>query len=373
MAETQHSHAQSNLPEPVMPTLAQTASRASRGYQRRSRLAVALALILVILATVISLFQGLHRTITVVGRSANVAAIGASAAFLLALVVRLVRMVVRPERIWYDSRSLSEQVKSLAWTYAVGGGALLAPSGANSSEPGRALTAEQYEHSIKVLVGEALRRKTPIRRSQRSAPVQNITDWMEATRRKSLAERIQVYQSQRIGNQQQFYSQRASRFGGIASRWNIGLLFLEGGGVAAAFLRAIDVLQFDLIGVAGTLAAAGTAWIQFNQFTTLSNTYAAMEYKLADFQRRCQTASWTEETWATFVRDVEDLLGAEHSIWRQTVLAYPPDGNQPILLDTIQRIPRPQRVVTRSCCRYIPRLAYRIPAVVRVTYIQDAA
>lgn len=331
MAEVPRAQVDSSLSQPVMPTLAQTVSKASRWYQRLARWALALALILVILAAVMSLFQGLHRTVTLFGRTANVAAVGASAAFLLALLVRIVRIVVRPERIWYDSRSLSEQVKSLAWTYAVGGSLSATSSGAGSSQAGQALTAGQYQRSIDGLVSEALRRKTPIRRAKRSAPVQNITDWMDATRRRSLEDRVTVYQAQRIENQQRFYSQRAARYGGIAALWNVGLLFLEAGGVAAAFLRAINVLRFDLIGVAGTVAAAGTAWLQFNQFSTLSNTYAAMEYKLADYHRRCQSTHWTEEAWAAFVSDVEDLLGQEHSTWRQTVLALPPDGNQPIL------------------------------------------
>ncbi|HEY7849863.1 MAG TPA: DUF4231 domain-containing protein, partial [Ktedonobacterales bacterium] len=39
----------------------------------------------------------------------------------LALVMRLVRVITRPERLWYEARAVAESVKSIAWRYVVGG------------------------------------------------------------------------------------------------------------------------------------------------------------------------------------------------------------------------------------------------------------
>lgn len=317
-----------DLPQPVMPTLSQTVSKASRRYRRRARLALALALILVVAATITSLFQGLHRTVTLWGSTANVAAVGAGGAFLLAFAARFLRSVARPERVWYDSRALSEQTKSLAWTYAVGGSWRISLS--DTSGQARAITADQYELGVKGLLTEAVRRKTPIRRAKGSAPVQNITDWMENTRRQPLPERARVYATQRIADQQAFYGKRTQRYAATARFWNVGLLVIEAMGVVAAALLALNAVHLDLIGVAGTLAAAGTAWLQFNQFANVSSKYAAMEYRLADCQRRCRRTSWTEDTWPGFVREVEDLLGEEHGAWRQMFSETALDVNQPV-------------------------------------------
>jgi hypothetical protein len=307
-----------------MPTLAQATSAASRAYQRLARLALGTALALVVLATLASPFHSLNQTISFSRWNVNVATAVAAAAFALALLVRLYRIMRRPERVWYDSRSLSEQAKSLAWAYAVGGTPFPEGVPSESAALGVSAPSDQYGRALQGLIDEAERRHVPLHRPKHGGPVQDITDWMATTRRKPLPERARVYGEQRIGDQQRFYARRTDHYTRIARRWNVGLLLLEAGGAAAAGLRALNVVQFDLIGVAGTLVAAGTAWLQFNQFVTLSSTYAAMDFKLAGYERRCHDTAWTEPTWAAFVREVEDLLGQEHSSWRQTVQAPVP-------------------------------------------------
>ncbi|HKV86218.1 MAG TPA: DUF4231 domain-containing protein [Ktedonobacterales bacterium] len=309
----------SPLARPEMPTLAMATSKVSRSYQRIARWALGLALALVTLAAVASLFNGLKRTLSIGHTTVNIATTVAAIAFALALLVRLYRIMRRPERVWYESRSLTEQAKSLAWTYAVGGSPFAKSTIIGDAQ--RESAEDDFARTLQGLVEEATRRAVPIGLPRKGTPVRDITEWMATTRRGSPAERARIYGELRIGDQQRFYDRRVDRYARIARRWNLALFALEGAGVAAALLRALGVIHLDLIGVAGTLAAAGTAWLQFNQFSSLSSVYAAMEYKLARFARRCAESSWTEEAWATFVREVEDLLGDEHSSWRQNLKA----------------------------------------------------
>ena len=327
MVETHGDQTPSALPPPVMPTLAQLIGRSARSYQRLARRALSLALALVILATLASLFQGLKLTVMLQGHAANLAAVAAAVAFILAFVVRLFRMLKRPERLWYDSRGVAEQIKSLAWAYAVGGSAPMMSAIQSSAVQTVAISTDQYEQALAKLLDEAGRRNVPLRRPQKGAVVKNVTEWMDSTRQKPLPERVRVYQEQRIADQERYYGERGDDYARTSRRWNVGLLLIEAGGVCAAGLRALNIIQVDLIGVAGTLAAAGTAWLQFNQFATLSNTYTAMQFKLSGCLTRSRRTTWTEDTWAAFVREVEDLLDQEHGSWRQTVEnAQPPSG-----------------------------------------------
>jgi hypothetical protein len=308
-----------------MPTLAQATSTASRSYQRVARLALGTALALVALATIASPFNSLHQTIAISRWTVNIATGVAAVAFVLALLVRLYRTLRRPERMWYESRSITEQAKSLAWAYAMGGAPFVEVAPSTGTESGAtapsaaSAASDQYGKAIEGLIEEAAARHVPLNRPKSAASVQDITGWMAATRSKPLSERTRIYCEQRVGDQHRYYEKRTDGYRRIARRWNLGLGLLEVVGAVAAGLKALNLVQFDLIGIAGTLAAGGTAWLQFNQFTTLSSIYSAMDFKLAIYERRCRETAWTEPAWAAFVREVEDLLSQEHSSWRQTV------------------------------------------------------
>jgi hypothetical protein len=299
-----------------MPTFVQATSNAAHAAGRRARLALGTALALVALATIASPFHSLNRTIPVSRWNVNVATAVAAVAFALALLARLYRMANRPEQVSSESWSLSEQVKSLAWIYAVGGtplsvelpsdGMALWISAASDLNP-----RDLYVRAVQGMIDEAAARHVPLQVPQQGIPVQVITDWMVATRAYSLSDRARVYGAQRIGEQQRFYAARAA----AARRWTRGIVLLEGAGALAAGLRALDIVQFDLIGVAATLAAAGTAWLQFNERGMLASTDSAMGFKLAGYELRCQQSTWDEHDWAAYVREVEDLLGQEHSSW----------------------------------------------------------
>lgn len=92
------------------------------------------------------------------------------------------------------------------------------------------------------------------------------------------------------------------------------LAVVEAIGLVCAVLKVVQLVDIDLAGVAGALAAAGVAWLQTRQHHQLASAYAVAAQELADIASR---AHWpeTEAEWAHFVDEAEEAISREHTLW----------------------------------------------------------
>lgn len=317
----------SQLPEPKMPTIQRAFSKSAGRFRKIASRTVAVALIFIGVSTVASVFHAQSLKVPLLTYHVNLATGIAAVLFALAGLIRLYRIVLAPDRIWFGSRVLAERTRSLSWRYAVAG----APFPLTSASPDN--TDERFQKALDAAAGEANKGGIRYRKPRPQDEIRVITDWMRRTRAKSLDDRQSpndlrslddrhtVYATERILDQQSFYERRErenSRAAAI-SQW---LLFIiEVVGAVLAGLNAFAVLNLDLVGVAGTVAAGVATWVQFNQFTELASTYGAMAYRMAGYRERClsMAALWTEDRWAVFVGEVEDALGEENGAWQRVV------------------------------------------------------
>lgn len=306
------------LPPSALPTLGQMTRRASHVYQYLTKWLLRIALLLLAFSAFTSPFHSLNKTVIVKGWTVNIATGLAALAFTAVFAIRLIRLRTEPERRWYDSRGLTEEIRSLTWQYAAGGIPF-----AKSRDPEPATetqdASQRFEQVLARLTDEARQRHVPLRKTKKGRPIQTISPWMAQTRDKQLSDRVQTYRELRIHSQQRFYGDRNEQYTRAAWCWNVALILFELAAAALAGLHALSLIQVDLVGIAGTLISAGTAWLQFNQYSTLAASYGTMDLKLAAYDRQARETVWDDARWARFVREVEDLLGMEHSSWRLTV------------------------------------------------------
>jgi hypothetical protein len=315
-----------------MPALARAASRRSRQAQTVFKTVMAAGLLLLIAA---AFFGSLPARLGAV----DVAGLLVLVAFLAAGGFRAYRLGKRPDRVWYGSRMLSEDLKSLAWCYAVGGRPFAI--GARSSPDAETHFARHINTLVDRSREETLSLPAPEEDSDQ------ITASMRELRVQPLETRRTRYAEARIGDQQRYYVRKAREFQRRANGWNIALYAAEGVGVLWAIGRLLRPLllpaqlaaqtarpsavqsilytffSYDLFGLAGTIVAAGTSWLQLNQYLTLSDTYSALAQKLGMYRERAMGPSLDEEHWARFVSEVERLLRDEHTQWRDM---HDPDG-----------------------------------------------
>lgn len=299
--------------KPEMPTVSRSMSANSRFYKKVAVRALFFALLLTGVSTIVSAFHGVVGRISVLNFQINLTTGIASVLFLGAVGIRLYRIIRNPERIWYGSRSLAEQTYAVNWDYAVGGKQFPLPDE-------RPAATEQRLHSA---LDQATQEATEggiflLRGIKPDDHAQVITPWMRGTRGKPLDFRRAVYAEHRIKYEEDHYRVRALQNyrSLVVAQWF--LVIIEVLGATAAGLNAVGILSLDLVGVAGTIAAAVTAWTQFQQYAALTGAYSAMQFRMAGYYERCTSDAtvWTDANWAMFVAEVEDALAAEHSAWK---------------------------------------------------------
>jgi len=285
------------LEDADLPGLFESADTASLRGQREYARTVRLSLVFAIVAAATGVV-----TWKVGGSGIDFAAIGTALALTAILVTELTVKASRPEDRWYDGRALAESAKSLAWRFSVG--ATPFPKGVDEEGVERRFTEQ-----LSSLLAEAPTTSVP----SSDRPV--VTERMTLLRAADLTTRKAVYLRSRIGDQQGWYSRKAEFNRRRAGRWRKALLVIEVLGIGAALAKAFGFVSLDLAGVVAAFIAAGTAWMNLRQFSTLARayTFAAAELALA----RAHLDGVEEEgAWSQEVADSEEAVSREHTMWR---------------------------------------------------------
>jgi conflict system pore-forming effector with SLATT domain len=280
-----------------LPALFKAADAASRDGQRWFVEAVRGSLVLSVAAA----FFG----IPTLAEDAAWPSVAAAAAFGLGALLSLYLYWGRPERRWYDGRAAAESLKTLAWQFAVGGGEYAKGADARA-EPG---IEEAFVRRLADVLTEL--RNVDVR----PAAGEQITAGMRAVRGASLAGRRRVYRDDRIGDQQAWYTGRATLNRSRARRWLAAAIGVQLVGTAVAALHAAGVIEVDLLGLIAAAAAAAAAWLQVKDHGMLAEAYAVAAQELALIRAQIDRVE-DEEAWRGFVERAEQAISREHVLWR---------------------------------------------------------
>src|SRR5487761_2383491 len=134
----------------------------------------------------------------------------------VALSMRLIRVISRPEQLWYEARAVAESVKSIAWRYAVGGEPF---QEANSPERLDAIVTDRFGG----IRADLSRYKVPDRVLQQH----QITLAMRTVRALPLSERKRIYRMDRVENQQGWYERKSHFNRSRAVQSHVTLIVVE--------------------------------------------------------------------------------------------------------------------------------------------------
>jgi hypothetical protein len=276
------------------------ADRAAVAAQRRYLRLTFTGLILAVIAAIGSALSADTR---IGGQSVDLGGVLSGLAFLLGTILGLYLLIAKPEQIWYENRAVAESVKTLCWQYAVGGGAF-----AHTDDPAAALGAEvrdivhHMQHSG-LLVTAGNDEVTPEMRQVRALPA---------------PERRRLYLVQRLEDQNGYYAAQALRNRKLANGWFAAAIGLQAVGVLLAVLKAINVVDADLLGIAATAAAGALAWVQTRDCQNLAESYRVTANELADITAEAKQLedATLADRWGPFVRGAEQAISREHTLWR---------------------------------------------------------
>ncbi|WP_255310712.1 DUF4231 domain-containing protein [Streptomyces viridosporus] len=294
-------HADAGLREEDLPSLFQAADRGSLAGQRHYLAGTRLRLALVLVAALGSLTSVHFGDVRI-----DWAALLAAVALCASIITEVVLIQTGPERVWYDGRALAESAKTLAWKYAVGGAPFRIGAGTDADGRADELLSSRLE--------ELLTTARPEAGLLPDGGVQ-VGERMRALRSAPLDARQRAYVRGRLEGQHAWYLAKAHYHRRRAVLWRVVMLSGEAVGLLFATLRATEVLEVDLAGLAATVVAAAAAWLETRQHSTLSRAYTVTAQELAVVRVRL-AAPHSEESWGDAVKDAEDAISREHTMWQ---------------------------------------------------------
>jgi hypothetical protein len=307
--------------ELAMPPVFITADRSSGAGQRRFLVATKIRLVLLLIASLAGVItlksdQGVH-----------LGAVIAAVAFVGAVVTELFLVQDRPEQSWYEGRAVAESVKTTVWRYAVGG----EPFGID------ALNEQEADVLLVRRLRGLVRQLAEVDVAGDRAVDEQVTPSMRALRAQPFEERKARYGAERLAEQQQWYAAKAAVNARGARTWSVVTVLVEMLGASAAIAKATtlnpgNVLTSILSGAA-TIAAGLAGWSQSKQHATLATSYRLAAEELG-FNRTMLRYQKDESTWSTFVRDAEEAISREHTMWRANRGLRGPVDERPVSPDT---------------------------------------
>ena len=205
---------------------------------------------------------------------------------------------------WYDGRAIAESAKSMAWKYMM------------KAEPyGAALSSEEsntlFCSDLRKLLAEA---GTHALLSS-SAAGDQISERMVEVRHLDVLERLEVYLSDRVTDQREWYARRAKDHATSARRWFTIAISTNAVALAISICGVLWLPASGVVGVTTTAASCCVAWMQLQRYPDLAHSYSFTSHEIGLLAPRAAGVH-TDEALARFVADCETAFSREHTMWR---------------------------------------------------------
>lgn len=271
------------------PSLYDAANMAAARAQARFASVTALSLISLVGATGLSVPHS------------QTATLGACALLCLAFASTLSNRILRFDDQWFVCRALAENIKSSAWFYVM-----------ESSKDEKLARASLLANL------RSIRRRFDSQRLQLAAagpsgPI--VTNHMEELSSRSVKEKGELYRVDRIQDQINWYSSKATLNARLESRWSTAVLALEGLAAALALASAAGNWPVSPASLLAVLATAAVGWAQTKRFSDLAMSYSIAAEDLQIILDSSKSVRTIDEL-LRVVHEAEDAISREHSLWR---------------------------------------------------------
>lgn len=229
-----------------------------------------------------------------------------AAILVVSIILNSILNSRNPEKIWYGSRAVAESVKTLVWRYMT------------RAEPfPQAKTIRDVEQEFAQRLRKILQERQQLAFALASPTLAEpqITDKMRQLRSSSFEDRKAAYIQDRVFDQQDWYSRKATENRDNAQRY----FWLTTAGQLLAVVFAVlaasrPEMKINAAGLFTTLASSLIAWMQLKQYSTLAQSYAVTAIELGLIHDEATHVTSDAEL-AAFVADAENAISREHTLW----------------------------------------------------------
>ncbi len=207
------------------------------------------------------------------------------------------------DRDWFQGRSVSESIKNVSWRYMM----RVAPYDTGDDDADSALLSvfQELLHSFDTL--------RPTREWVATDP-HFIPDAMRAVRSLPSDDRRAFYLRERVHGQLVWYAAKSEENDRKATLWYWISLVVQAAAALFALVQIARPDAPDLVAFLTIIAVACTAWNQLRQHEQLTKTYALVAHDLLLLRERIGIAR-DEETFGKLVKDTEETISREHTLW----------------------------------------------------------
>lgn len=275
------------------PALFRAADTCSQAQQKIFFLVLAVELLLMIFATVISVLNAPWPSMAIIQAVSLFGALGA-AVYLFA---------AKPDRHWYSARAVAESVKTLTWRYVT------------QAEPFDTDGLTERLHFSRILNDVVEQNRDVTKRFCTDLDGTQITDEMSALRQSAFDHRKAAYVEGRVVEQQGWYARKNKVNDCLAKRsfTVLASCLVLAGIFAICRIRFFDTSIWPTDVFVG-LATTVLAWTQAKRFSELAASYSLAAYEISMIRLQSEAVR-DDEALSKFVGDAENAFSREHTQW----------------------------------------------------------
>jgi hypothetical protein len=248
-------------------------------------------------------FLVIAAVLSVIYTSSAALAIGQAVALLCALACSVYLLAARPDQHWYRARAVAESIKTATWRFV------------SVAEPFDHTTTQDRHNFGSLLRAIVNQNREITQRLTTFLDGEQITREMLEKREKTLDQRLELYLSQRIGDQRLWYAKQATHNRKMATLFFLALIGIN----AVTIVFAIARVHFTTASHWPTdaliaMAASLLAWIQSKRFSELASSYALAAHEISLIKEQSASVH-NDDAFSRFVGDAENAFSREHTQW----------------------------------------------------------
>lgn len=282
------------LNKKTLPGLYRAASQASQKSQSIYFWCLGSYLILLVLAALVSFLW----PASVLG------AIGSALLFLITLTILVGLRIKRPDDIWYNGRAVAESVKTRAWRWVMRAD----PYAATNVEAAYA----KFTNDLREILSQ--NQNLSLYLDAQPSVRSPISAVMEAIRALPVEQRIELYRTQRIQDQANWYAKKAQNNRSQAKLWFWVSVALHSLAILLLLYRVVAPTQSLPIEVISTAAGAALTWLQSKKFNELGSSYTLTAHEI-ELMMGDAALTKDEQALSRLVLNSETAFSREHTQW----------------------------------------------------------
>lgn len=225
--------------------------------------------------------------------------------FLITLCILIWLKVQKPEDTWYNGRAVAESVKTRTWRW------VMKAEPYDNDVPDEQIRKE-FLSDLKSILDQ--NRSLSGHLEPKKTNGNAISTEMSDIRELPFEERLNIYKTQRVNNQADWYAKKSLLNKRRAKQWFIVSVVLHAIAISLLLWRITDPALSLPIAIVATVASAVLTWLQAKKHNELNSSYSLAAHEIVLIKGEAESVD-SDRALSSFVVNSESAFSREHTQW----------------------------------------------------------